>query len=36
MVGVREVVINGLRHADDAHFIIALHRFGVDLVGSVL
>src|ERR1051325_1561331 len=33
---MREIVVNGLRHADDAHFIAALHGALVDFIGGVL
>ena len=36
MIGVRQIVINRLGHADDAHFVIPLHRFLVNFVWSVL
>ena len=36
VVGVGQVVVNGLGHADDAHVVAALDGFLVDLVGGVL
>ena len=35
-IGVRQVVVDGLGHADHAHFVAALDGFLVDLVGGVL
>ena len=36
VVGVRQVVVNGLGHADDAHFVTALDGLLVDFMGGVL